>query len=205
MAAKKTVPSGTGPFNFAPVGKGIKAATMQPAKLTTLVGKIDTKSIAAASTSLREVKLKPGQVAPVLAHVYKNSPEEALKLSRAVLEHAKSDHGQEDHARALFQWAKNAKERQMVCAAFHEQKLSATAVHQIGELTKKDAHAYMKDYFAAGGTINSVSLWLEAAGAVLKEHEAAKADGTAGNPVKWVGDQLKKVGGKIVDAAKQMI
>src|SRR5215471_17990464 len=201
----KTVPSGKGPVNFLNAGKVIKPAVMQPAKVTTLAGKIDTKTIAAAAASLREVKLRPGQVAPVMTHVFKTSPGDALKLSKAVLEHAKSEHGDENHARALFQWAQGPKERQMVCAAFRQQKLGAVAVHQIGELTQKEAHSYMKDYFEAGGTMNSVLQWLEVAGSVLNENLANKPEGTAGGAVKWIGNQFKKAAGKVVDAVTGMV
>ncbi|HWZ42313.1 MAG TPA: hypothetical protein VNW97_02505 [Candidatus Saccharimonadales bacterium] len=205
MAATKTVPTGKGPVNFATVGRVIKPAAMQPARLTTLVNKIDTKTVAGAAASLREVKLRPAQVAPVMAHIFKASPDNALKLSKAVLEHAKSDQGDEGHARALFQWAQGPKQRQMVCTAFRQQKLGAVAIHQIGELTQKDAQSYMKDYFESGGTINAVLQWMEIAGSVLNENLAGKHEGTAGSVVKWVGNQFKKVAGKVVDAVSGMV
>lgn len=201
----KTVPAGKGPINFLTAGRLIKPAAMQPASAARLVAKIDTKTITAAAASLREIKLRPGQVAPVMTHVFKTSPDDALKLSKAVLEHAKSEHGDEDHARALFQWAQGPKERQMVCTAFHQQKLSAVAVHQIGELTQNHAQSYMKDYFAAGGTMNPVLEWLEIAGSVLNQNLANKPEGTAGSAVKWVGDQFKKAAGKVVDVVTSMV
>jgi hypothetical protein len=205
MAATKAVPTGKGPVNFATVGRVIKPTVMHPAKLTTLVSKINTKTVAGAAASLRDVKLTPAQVAPVMTHIFKASPDDALKLSKAVLEHAKSDQGEEDHARALFQWAQVSKERQMVCTAFCQQKLGAVAIHQIGELTQKGAQGYMKDFFESGGTINAVLQWIEIAGSVLNENLADKHEGTAGSAVKWVGDQFKKAAGKVVDAVSGMV
>src|SRR6267378_4757755 len=150
MPATGTVPSGKGPVSFATVGKVIKPTVMKPAKVTALVGKIDLQTINAGALSLRTVKLQPRQVGAVMNHVYKTSPTDALKLSRAVLQHATSEQGHEDHARALFQWAQTAQQRQTVCTAFRQQKLGMVAVHQIGELTQTEARGYMKDYFAAG-------------------------------------------------------
>ena len=205
MPSTSPVPSKRGPVNFATAGKAIKPAAIQPAKVTALAEKIDLKTISGGAASLRTVKLKPSQVDPLMTHVYKSSMDDALKLSKAVLEHAQSEHGDEDHARALFQWAETPKERQIVCTAFRQQQLGVAVIHQIGELTQKDARTYMKDYFESGGDLKHVLEWLEAAGAVLNQNLGTKAEGTAGGAVKWVGDQLKKAAGKVVDVATSMV
>jgi hypothetical protein len=203
----KTVPTGKGPVNFVTAGKVITPAAIKPATLATMVKTVDFKSIEAGARSLDAMKLKPKQVSPLMSDVYKTSQDNALKLSKAVLQHAQAAPGNEDHARALFQWAQQQgpQQRQMVCQAFHQSKLGVVAVHHIAELTQTDARAYMKDFFAAGGDLNSVLQWLEIAGGVLRQNLDSKKEGTAGDAVKWVGDQVKKVAGKVVDAAKGMI
>ena len=193
--------------NFATAGRVIQPAALKPAKLTAMVKEIDFKSIDASARSLRTIKLTPRQVSPLMSDVFRSSPANALKLSKAVLEHAQSSTGDEDHARALFQWgqAQGREQRQMVCTAFSQAKLGIVAVHHIAELTQKDAHGYMKDFFEAGGDLGSVLQWLQVAGGVLRENVPSKPADTAGDAVKWVGDKLKEAGGKIVDAAKGMI
>jgi hypothetical protein len=193
--------------NFATAGKVIQPAAISPVKLTAMVKEIDLKSIDAGARSLREIKLQPRQVSSLMSDVYKSSPANALKLSRVVLEHAQSSAGDENHARALFQWgqAQGRAERQVVCSAFRQAKLDIVAVHHIAELTQKDAQGYMKDYFEAGGDLGAVLQWLQVAGGVLRENLPSKPEDTAGDAVKWVGDKLKEAGGKVVDAAKGMI
>jgi hypothetical protein len=207
MPSTTTVPTGKGAVNFATAGKVITPAVIKPAKLATMVGQLDLKSIDAGARSLDTMKLKPRQVSPLMSDIYKTSQDNALKLSKSVLQHAQSPQGNEDHARALFQWAQQegAQQRQMVCQAFQQSKLGVVAVHHIAELTQKDARAYMKDYFAGGGDLSAVLQWLEIAGGVLRQNLDSKKEGTAGDAVKWVENKVKEVAGKVVDAAKGMI
>lgn len=193
--------------NFATAGKVITPAAIKPAKLAAMVKDLDLKSIDAGARSLDAMKLRPRQVSPLMSDVFKTSQENALQLSKAVLKHAQSPQGSEDHARALFQWAQQEgrEQRQTVCLAFRQAKLDVVAVHHIAELTQKDARAYMKDYFEAGGDLKSVLQWLEIAGGVLRENVEMKKEGTAGDAVKWVENKVKEVAGKVVDAAKNMI
>lgn len=195
------------PVNFSAAGRVIAPAEIKPAKLASMVKQIDFKSIDAGTRSLRALNLQPRQVSPLMTQVYKSSPGDALKLSRAVLEHAQSNQGDADHARALFQWAQaqGRDQRQVVCTAFRQAKLDIVAVHHIAELTQKDARGYMKDYFEAGGDLKSVLEWLQVAGGVLRQHATPKAEGTAGSAVKWVEDQVKHVAEKVVDAATSMV
>jgi len=207
MPNTSTAPSGRGAVNFATAGKVIAPVAIKPAKLATMVQNLDLKSIEAGARSLSAIKLQPRQVSPLMSDVFKGSQANALTLSKAVLKHAQSSPGNEDHARALFQWARQEgrEQRQMVCQAFRQAKLDVVAVHHIAELTQKDARSYMKDYFEAGGDLKSVLQWLEIAGGVLRQNVEPKKEGTAGDAVKWVENKVKEVAGKVVDAAKNMI
>ena len=117
MPSTKTVPTGKGPVNFATAGKVIKPAAIKPATLATMVKTIDLKSIDAGVRSLEMMKVKPKQVSPLMSDVYKTSQDNALKLSKAVLQHAQAAPGNEDHARAPAAAVRaEAVPRDVVCA-----------------------------------------------------------------------------------------
>jgi hypothetical protein len=89
----------------------------------------------------------------------------------------------------------------MVTAAFRQRRVDVAMIHGVAEMTKGDARAYMKDYFAAGGDMRSVAEWLQIAGGVLRQHGGGKAPDTAGSVVSTVGGWIDDA----VDAAGDMI
>src|SRR5947208_817399 len=105
MPTTGNVPAKKGQVNFATAGRVIEPVEVKPAKLTAMVSQLDLKTIDAGARSVSAIKLQPRQVSPLMSDVFKSSQANALKLSRAVLEHAQTSQGDEDHARALFQWA----------------------------------------------------------------------------------------------------
>lgn len=145
----------------------------------------------------------------MLNEVYRSSPTRALKLSKAIVQRKTTAKNGEAEAHSLIDWGRGAgtRQRRMVCRAFRESRSNVLMVHGISELQKRDARAYMKDYFAAGGDMKSVVQWLQVVGHVMRKHRGKQpdTDGFVVDAAKWVADKVEDTVDAIGDAVNAVV
>lgn len=102
----------------------------------------------------------------------KLSPTKGFLLAKGILTTAKSLARLEAGGRQLISWARDAgsEERQLVIRAFFHIRRPLDLVDAISEITRRQAHDFMRDYFKAGGEMRAIVQWLSREGGVLRRH-----------------------------------
>lgn len=182
--------------------------TTSTARVVALAAKLNFRSAPTTEASLAKARIKTSELSDVATHVYKRSPNNALKLFKAVLNRHISKKNAEDQVLELIRWGrtKGSAERQVVCIAFRQRRFNIFLIHGVSELKRSDSRAYMKDYFATGGDLASVAQWLRIAGGVIRKYqgEPSGTDGVIG----WLEDRYEDVvsgGGALIDAFSQRL
>lgn len=176
---------------------------------------VNFASTAAATKSVRALKLTRTTLAPAIGGFFKKSENDAVKFTKALAGSWKSDREGHEHTGALMDWARKGglKQRRIVCRALRQSGKSLHVIDGIGGMNRDNARKFMKDYFAEGGTEDSVAEWFQRAGSILRKHEPTKSgtDGIFGkiwgavkSAVKTVGDALKSAGKSLAKAIKKV-
>ncbi len=139
-------------------------------KVPTLIGSIKYRSIASAGEQFRQLNLGRSQVGEAIGEALKLSPTKGLLLAKGILTTAKSRTRLEAEARQLISWARDAgsDERRLVTRAFLHTKRPLMLVDAISEMTRRQAHSFILDYFKAGGDMKTIVQGLSLARGVLR-------------------------------------
>ena len=182
-----------------------------PLTSASLQQSVNFGNIATAGTGYRT--LSDATPATAVALAFDLSETRAYRLARGILQTVPDRPAYVAETGGLIDWAKGAgsEQRQTIARAIRNDGGRAGnlfLVHRISGMTRQDARPYMKDYFASGGELSDVAIYLAGAGRVLRRHRG-KADGTAGAVVDAVGgaisDGVEFVGDLVEDGVDAVI
>jgi hypothetical protein len=161
--------------------------------------------------------LPDAELAGGFANSFKTSALEAQRFAQGVLAETSPLATRAARARLMVQWASlsGAAQRQALIKAYRATGMELVLIHQMSELPRAQTAAFMKDYFAAGGSIGVVGDWLALAGQALRRpgaprravRKTSKAflGGLLEDVGNWVKDTAEKAGDAFVDAVGSVV
>ncbi|KFA87975.1 hypothetical protein [Archangium violaceum] len=165
-------------------------------------------SATAAREEVRSLRLQRTELAPSVARVFHASEHKALNFTRGVIANWHDDTEAETDAEPLLDWARRGgvQQRRMMVRAFRQQRRGLLVVHHIGGMARADARTFMKDFFAAGGSLDDVAEWFQRAGHVLRTERSGTpgTDGLFSKAWNWVKGAVKTVGDALKAAGKSL-